>query len=153
MIEHPRELATAFARAWNRSDATALAALFTENADFVGVLGLWWTSRTQIEAAHAYQFRHAHAGSSMVLEKVIVRMLGESAAVVHATWSLSHPPAPDAEAERRGVLSLVGVRDGDGWSAVSAHNTLIGPENGAPPTGRTAALTAGGRRAGGPGRR
>jgi uncharacterized protein (TIGR02246 family) len=133
MIAHPRELATAFARAWNRSDATALAALFTENADFVGVGGLWWTSRTQIEAAHAYQFRHAQAGSSMVMERVNVRMLSESVAVVHAVWSLSRQPAPDTETGHRGVISLVGVRDGGGWSAISAHNTLIGREHEAPP--------------------
>lgn len=36
----------------------ALAALFTEDADFVNVVGLWWTTREQIRDNHAYGFRH-----------------------------------------------------------------------------------------------
>src|ERR1700745_3587203 len=35
--------------AWNRHDAKAYAALFTENGDCVNVVGWWWKGRAEIE--------------------------------------------------------------------------------------------------------
>ncbi|MCP8999341.1 SgcJ/EcaC family oxidoreductase [Pseudarthrobacter sp. RMG13] len=62
MPRNPREIAEEFAAAWNAVDPEALAALFVEDADFVNVVGLWWTNRHQIRENHAigsHQF-HSH---------------------------------------------------------------------------------------------
>ena len=114
----------AFADAWNAGDATALAALFAEDADFVNVVGLWWSRREDIEAAHAYGFRRIFPGSSMRVVEVKVRPLGD-VAVVHARWELSGQTAPDGSRGegRRGVLVLVAQRGTQGWTAVTAQNT------------------------------
>jgi uncharacterized protein (TIGR02246 family) len=45
MLGKPADAATAFAEAWNRHDAQGLAALFSPNANFVNVVGLWWKNR------------------------------------------------------------------------------------------------------------
>lgn len=131
----PAGIAEGFAAAWNSSDAEALAALFVEDADFVNVVGLWWSSRKRIRAAHEYGFRKIFDGSQMHLEKVRVRELGERTAVVHALWTLTGqnpPPEEDsaaAPAPRQGVISFTvqrqsGTPDDDGgWLAVSAQNT------------------------------
>src|SRR6476646_8967541 len=37
------------AAAWNKHDAKAYAALFTEDGDIVNVVGWWWKSRAEIE--------------------------------------------------------------------------------------------------------
>jgi len=37
------------AAAWNKHDAKAYAALFTEDGDCVNVVGWWWKSRAEIE--------------------------------------------------------------------------------------------------------
>lgn len=133
----PEGIAEGFATAWNAADAEALAELFVEDADFVNVVGLWWSSRTRIRAAHDYGFRRIFASSRMQLEDVRVRELGEGAAVVHALWTLTgQNPAPGEDADtitgtRQGVISFTVQRqpgrseedDDGGWLAVSAQNT------------------------------
>lgn len=147
VLQQPEDVAQGFAEAWDRGDAEAIAALFAEDADFVNVVGFWWTRREQIRHNHAYGFEHIFPGSTMTLEQVRVRNLGDTA-VVHARWRIggqrmpSHgdffPPRPgDGSAsvpveptgragERRGILTFVVHRTGDGsWLAVAAQNTDI----------------------------
>lgn len=126
MTSSPRGIAEAFAAAWNAADPAAVAALFVEDADFVNVVGLWWTNRQQIQFNHAYGFRHMFPDTVMVLDHVRVRELGNDAAVVHAAWTMSGQITPTGEraGTRRGVISFTVARqDGGQWLAVSAQNT------------------------------
>jgi len=43
---------------WNRHDMATYAAQFTENADFVNVLGMHYGGRPEIEARHADSVHH-----------------------------------------------------------------------------------------------
>src|SRR5688572_20242345 len=85
----PEEVAAAFVDAWNRHDMRALAALFAEDASFVNVVGLWWKSRGEIEAAHA----HAHAtifrDSRLDGGVASVGHLRPGVAAVHVAWQLT----------------------------------------------------------------
>lgn len=38
--------------AWNAHDMKTFASYFAPDADFVNVVGIWWKSRPEIEAAH-----------------------------------------------------------------------------------------------------
>lgn len=122
----------AFADAWNRGDAEALADLFTPDADFVNVVGLWWTRREQIRRNHAYGLTHIFPGSTMTIERLRVRDLGATA-VVHARWRVSgQVPTGLADrsqpGDRRGVFVFVTHLQSDGsWLAVAAQNTDIVP--------------------------
>lgn len=126
----PQEVAHGFAEAWNRGDADALAALFAADADFVNVVGLWWTRREQIRRNHAYGFTHIFPGSTMSVDRLRVRPLGEDVAVVHVRWSVEGQvdPGGDPAGERHGVLLLVTARQDDGtWLSVAAQNTDLVP--------------------------
>ena len=126
MLDQPKDVAAGFAAAWNASNADALAGLFAADADFVNVVGLWWSTRDQIREAHAYGFANIFPHSSMELAKVAVRRIGSDAAVVHAAWTVTGQVTPDGQAagRRTGVFSFVMARQGDGgWLCVSAHNT------------------------------
>ena len=128
--DRPQDIAHAFASAWNRADADALAALFTEDADFVNVVGLWWTRREQIRHNHAFGFAHIFPGSTMTMDRLRMRRLGDDVAVVHAQWCVQGQTDPDRSpaGDRRGVFSFVTARCPDGtWLAVSAQNTDIVP--------------------------
>ncbi|MBP2414822.1 uncharacterized protein (TIGR02246 family) [Arthrobacter stackebrandtii] len=126
MLDRPEDVAAGFASAWNDADADDLAALFTDDAAFVNVVGLWWSTRGQIRDAHAYGFAHIFPHSSMSLGKVTVRRIGADTAVVHAAWVVTGQVTPDGKpaGRRRGVFSFVMAKQGDGgWLCVSAHNT------------------------------
>ena len=47
-----RDVVAAFEDPWNRHDMETFAKLFTEDADFVNVVGLWWKGRPEIKQAH-----------------------------------------------------------------------------------------------------
>lgn len=132
VLQHPEDVAHRFGEAWEHKDADAIAALFVEDADFVNVVGFWWTRREQIRHNHAYGFEHIFGGSTMMLERVRVRDLGE-VAVVHAAWRIEgqHVPGgggPERAGERRGVFTFVVHRQpGGGWLAVAAQNTDVVP--------------------------
>lgn len=126
----PPEVAEAFRAAWNRADATALAEVFTEDADFINVVGFWWHGRDQIRFNHAIGFRDMFPDTTMVYEKTRVRDLGPGHAVVIARWRMSGQQDKTTDSRggvRRGVLTFVVTRSDAGWRAVSAHNTDIIP--------------------------
>ncbi|WP_312856784.1 SgcJ/EcaC family oxidoreductase [Arthrobacter mobilis] len=125
MVEEPEDIARGFAQAWNQGDADGIAALFADDADFVNVVGLWWRSRERIRRAHAEGFRRIFAGARMTLGRVRVRRLGDRAAVVHATWTLTGQTAHRGReaGARSGVLIFVAEKRDGGWVAVAAQNT------------------------------
>lgn len=137
-VTSPKSIITGFQQAWNAHDATALAQLFVEDADFVNVTGLWWTNRERIRKAHAFGFEHIFGHSTMTVGRTEVRMLGEDHAIVHARVTVSGQNTPDGQQaeDRRTVFSFVVTRrhneQGDYWQAVSAQNTDVVP--GAPDT-------------------
>ena len=125
-LREPADVVRAFAKAWKRRDAEAIADLFVDDADFVNVVGLWWRSRRSIRRAHEYGFEHAFARADLTLDKLSQRILGDDVAVVHAQWRLTGQVDPDGNetGSRRGVLSAVVTRLADGsWIGVSCHNT------------------------------
>ncbi|MDO5676705.1 MAG: SgcJ/EcaC family oxidoreductase [Propionibacteriaceae bacterium] len=129
MFEAPIDIVRAFAEAWSRQDADAVANLFVEDAGFVNVTGMWWHDRERIRAAHARGFEVMFPEAQVRLGRTDVRMLGADAAVVHARWHMKGQIKPDGSpaGDRSGVISFVATRTVDGWLAVSAHNTDTAP--------------------------
>jgi uncharacterized protein (TIGR02246 family) len=110
---------------------TALAALFAEDADFVNVVGLWWRSRAEIEAAHAATHATIFKDSRLEGDVAEVTSLGQGTAALHVTWTLTGQSTP-AE-PRQGILLLILADTPDGWRIRIAQNTDIVPGVLAPP--------------------
>lgn len=128
MLGKPEDVAREFANSWSSANADGIASLFVPDADFVNVVGIWWTTREQIRAGHAYGFKHMFPHSVMTLDQVTSRALGDGHMVVHAAWSMSGQitPAGQPAGTRSGIFSFVMARQPGGhWLAVSAHNTDI----------------------------
>ena len=129
-LNNPEEIAPAFAAAWMNRDADALASLFSEDADFVNVVGIWWEDRAAIRKAHHYGLTTFFRASRLTVGRTKLRRIGNDAAVVHARMILTGQLAPyGSEAGRRtGILSFIMARQaGGGWLCVSAQNTDIVP--------------------------
>lgn len=122
---HPEELPQLFVDAWNQKDASALAALFAEDAEFVNVVGLWWHDRAAIWKAHEYGLRVIFPDSTLHLRQKKVKMLGEKVAVVHARMKLTGQ-SPHGEvrhpADRFNIFTFVVQHEAPGWLCVAAHN-------------------------------
>ena len=127
-LTEPIQLVHEYIRAWDAKDAEAIGRLFVEDADFINVVGLWWTGRHSIAKAQQFGFQHAFANATISISKVTQRFLGDDAAVVAAQWQISGQVDPDRQPvdPRRGVISATLVKLADGtWLGVSCQNTDI----------------------------
>ena len=122
----PEDFPAAFAAAWAARDAAALAALFSEDADFVNVVGIWWENRAAIRKAHDYGLGTFFARSRLSVGRVKVRRMG-NVAVIHARLILTGQIAPDGSAagRRTNIVTAVLEERTGGWLCVAFQNTDI----------------------------
>ena len=129
-LEKPEDLPAKWVEGWNKRDAITLANLFTEDAEFVNVVGLWWHTRYDIWKAHDYGLRVIFNESRLEIRKLTVKEVTSTVAVVHARMKLSGQTSfggVKKPADRTNVFSFVVKKEGKGWVCVSAHNTDIIP--------------------------
>jgi uncharacterized protein (TIGR02246 family) len=109
--------------------------LFTDDAQFVNVIGLWWHGRAEIqkehEALHATRMRMSH----LLATDSVVQVLGPDVAVLLQRWQLTGDTGIDGVTlpMRRGVMTLVIVKRGGIWQIAAAQNTDIVPLPNLPP--------------------
>lgn len=114
-----------FAEAWNIHNANQLAGLFTEDADFVMVLGIWWKGRREIEKNHEELFSTLMRDSRLTFTDTKIKFLKPDVAVAHGTWELIGQQSPEGEKlpPRQGILSCVMTPQNDKWQITALHNT------------------------------
>ena len=128
--KEPGEIPALFVEAWMNRDANMLSSLFTEEAEFVNVVGLWWHNRKDIERAHAYGFENIFGESDLRIMESSVKYLHEDVAVVHARMRLKNQTQKGevrTPSIRQNIFSFVVQKQEGSWVCVSAHNTDIVP--------------------------
>jgi uncharacterized protein (TIGR02246 family) len=127
----PEEIPERFARAWNEHDADKIASLFDEDADFVNVVGIWWTNREEIRKAHDYGLRVIFSDSDLKVTKTKVKYLSETIATVHARMRLKGQ-TPYGEKNQKpemrfNIFTFIVRKKEEGWICAAAQNTDIVP--------------------------
>lgn len=123
--------------AWNRHDAKAYAALFTDDGDVVNVVGWWWKGPREIErqltAAYAVAFRD----SRLTIVDTEVRFVAGDVAIAHVRWTMegakTPPPIPEP---RQGIQMQVLQKRGSVWRIAAFQNTNSLPESPFPTAGQ-----------------
>ncbi|MEM1046045.1 MAG: SgcJ/EcaC family oxidoreductase [Pseudomonadota bacterium] len=125
MFDTGETVARAFFDRWNDNDADGLAALFSEDADFVNVVGLWWRNRRAIRKAHDYGFRRIFQNAQLEIVELAVRELSDDIHIVHTVSILRGQTGPDGApaGERVAVISMVTRRGAAEFEIVSLQNT------------------------------
>ena len=124
----PEEIPQIFVENWNKRKPDLMVEIFEEDADFINVVGLWWTNRKDIFKAHDYGLKNIFPNSTLKIIKLKTKMLSETSAVVHTQMSLTgqSPIAGEKGGIRRTVFTFIVHKKDDGiWWAVSAQNTDI----------------------------
>ena len=120
----------ALADAWNSHDMAEYAAEFTEDADFVNILGMHWRGRARIESQHAALHCTIFRNSQLRIVDVSLRPLGPGVILALVNWEMTGhetpPGAPFVEV-RHGVITGVFVQDGERWRITAFHNTNTVP--------------------------
>ena len=110
--------------AWNRGDADAFAAPFTDAADFVAFEGTHLQGRDQVAAFHRQIFATVVKGTHLEGGVRFVRLLAGDRAVMHA-WARYtnlpgvHPPTPG----RLSMQLFVATKRGGQWLVDAMQNS------------------------------
>jgi uncharacterized protein (TIGR02246 family) len=124
-----RAVTSGFVNTWNHHDMKAFAELFTEDADFVNVIGLWWKGKSEIrkehEAIHTTRMKNSH----LTDVQTVVRFLRPEVAIAHLRWELTGDTGLEGKVlpAREGVLTFVVTKAGSKWLIAGGHNTDIVP--------------------------
>jgi uncharacterized protein (TIGR02246 family) len=117
------------ADAWNKHDAKAYAALFTEEGDCVNVLGWWWKGRAEIESKLTAAFTFVFHESQLTVTDTSVRFLSPTIAVAHVGWTMAGAKTPPGMPEpRQGIEIQVLQKKAGHWMIESFQNTNGVPE-------------------------
>ena len=116
--------------AWNRHDISALANLFTEDADFITVIGKWCKGKKEFYDYHVRLHQVMFKDSVWKTTDTQVRFLNPEVAIVHVNWTITGDrnadgtPRPNS---RDGIFTQVMVKQGGQWRITASQNTNIQP--------------------------
>lgn len=119
-----RTLMDRFMDAWNRHDAKAFAAVFSEDADFTNVRGMGATGRVKIEAFHVPVFAGIFSKSHLEYTDIKMRFLRPDVAAVDVHWKMTGAMDPQGNPgmDREGLLNFVMEKNAGQWEIVVMHN-------------------------------
>lgn len=123
-FEDPHELVDAFTAALNTANADELGELFTEDAEFVNILGMRMRRREGIVAGHAWALAGPLRGRRVRFDQVDELHVTDDVAVLHAHCIRERQPDAPVEGLPDGTSVLVFVtrRGAQGWEIVTATN-------------------------------
>jgi uncharacterized protein (TIGR02246 family) len=112
---------------WNSHDMNALASVFSEDADFVNVIGQRWIGREAIKEANAAYHATMFKSSKLSVQDISVRFLKPDVAVLRCIPKLSGQldAASNILPPRYTMLTFIMMKAGDEWIVVDAQNTNI----------------------------
>jgi uncharacterized protein (TIGR02246 family) len=118
------------ADAWNKHDAKAYAALFTEDGDCVNVVGWWWKGRGEIEKKLTDAYLFVFKESVLTFKEVDVKFLAPDIAVTHTRWTMTGARTPKGIPEpQQGIQTLILKKQPSGsWLIAEFQNTNAIPE-------------------------
>lgn len=109
-----------FARAWEQRNATAMAGLYTEDADVAGGSGQAVRGRAAIARLHEMEFSMVPKGSTLALKIQNVRMIPPEYAFVDGSYEVS-PQGPGSHTEigTWGTYTMLLRKENEGWRIVA----------------------------------
>ncbi len=110
--------------AWNAADAATFAALFAEDADFIHILGGYYTGRAAIEAGHRMIFGTIYKGSTVRYSVEKIRFLRPDVAIVFLRQFLQFREV-GAPTELEARPTIIAEKVDEKWRIVMQQNTRI----------------------------
>jgi uncharacterized protein (TIGR02246 family) len=116
--------------AWNAADGAAFAELFAGDADFIHILGGYYTGRAAIEAGHRMIFGTIYKGSTVRYSVEKIRFLRPDVAIIFLRQHLQF--SEDGVAGELDARPTIIAENADGtWRIAALQNTRISEVGGA----------------------
>ena len=123
----PEAPARAMIAAWNAHDMKAMSDVFTQDADWVNVVGMHWVGRDQIMFAHTAFHNTMFKTNQQALVSLKTRMLTPDIAVVlmEAEQDAYRTPSGHEQPKALDRVTFVIVRQARDWKIVHGQNTIV----------------------------
>ena len=109
---------------WNTKSGALFAKPFAEDADYVVINGSHIKGRKVIESAHKGIFETIFKDTTLTLNVKQIRFVRPDVAVVHVN---GHRDGPTKELIQDAILTMVMVKEKEGWSITAFQNTAVAP--------------------------
>ena len=116
--------------AWNAADGAAFAASFSDDADFVHILGGYYTGRAAIEAGHRMIFGTIYKGSTVHYSVEKIRFVRPDVALVFLRQHLEFFEGGESRELDARPTAIAENVDG-AWKIAAMQNTRISEAGGA----------------------
>lgn len=128
-----RKILSEQTKAWNQHDAQAWVRDFSQDADFINIIGTHFNGQNATKLRHAALFNGIFKNTHLEVKIWKVRLLGSQAAIVETVQTLRGYDAlpPLIQPTEPGVLKTrmkyVLQKQAGRWKIISAQNTAIYP--------------------------
>lgn len=130
-LEKIQELFDRMCNGWNRHDMKLFSSIFSEDASFVNVAGMFWKGKNEIEAKHTKAHESQMRQSVLEVDNVSIRFVRREVAIIQMESSVRGDRNPDGTPRtqtRHTIMTAVALKEEqknneDQWRLVAAHNT------------------------------
>jgi uncharacterized protein (TIGR02246 family) len=124
-----RAVATAYAEAWNHHDMRTLAELFTDDADWINIVGMHWRGKAAIVKAHDVFHRTIFQKMEIGVADIGIRAITSDVAATVIALKAGEYTTPDGKQQNATLdrLSLILVNRNGEWRIAHGHNTVVDP--------------------------
>jgi uncharacterized protein (TIGR02246 family) len=125
-----RNVLASFDEAFNRHDADAVAALYTDDAEFINVAGMWWRGRAEIRRGTAFVLTKIFQNTTVQTDSVSVRFPARNTAIAvitqHTVGSFVLPDGTRISSTNNRLTFFL-VNAARHWRIAGGQNTEIRP--------------------------
>jgi len=126
-LKDVQQIASRFFEAWNRHHVSAMAALYTEDAQVVNSLGLWWRGAAEVERGLGQMNA---IGPPLRPDSTWACLLTESTALCIVDYTVGSFTRPSGQTvpEQKALSTFVMVKTPRGWRIAAAQTTGVNAE-------------------------
>ncbi|MAU70749.1 MAG: hypothetical protein CML04_01525 [Pseudozobellia sp.] len=123
-----RNVFRTYEEAWNLNDIEAWGELFTTDTDFITWSGAWFRSnQVNVENHQKAHDKLKEMGQNMTynLQLESIDLIKDDTALVHATWYWPFFKIEDSVEDRKGILTMLMIKNEGEWLIRTTQNTRI----------------------------
>jgi len=125
-----RKVLASFDEAFNKHDADAVAALYTDDAEFINISGMWWRGRAEIRRGTAFVLANIFQNTTIQTDSISVRFPTRDTAIAvitqHTVGSFVLPDGTRISSTSARLTYFL-VKAGGCWMIAGGQNTEIKP--------------------------
>jgi len=119
-----QKLLTDLAQSWNMHDAKAFSMVFSEDADFMDVVGMSAHGRAEIAKFHDKPFATWYRNSTLKVTDKKINFITAGIAAVDAWWEMTGARDPDGKEIpiKKGLFNFIMTKGDNKWFITVMHN-------------------------------